>query len=87
MTIIHEPSRPVRTDVIGEVVFMSAWQELTQTTVINENHDAVSFLRDIIEPVVYTSRKDVTQREAMVSASFIKWLGTGYGSCFLEEML
>lgn len=87
MTIIHEPSRPVRTDVIGEVVFMSAWQELNRETVLNDNSQIVSFLRNILEPITYSARKDVTQREALVAASFIKWLGTGCGSCFLSEML
>lgn len=85
MTIIHEPSRPVRADVIGEVVFMSNWHDLTRRTVLNGDSQ-VSFLRHLLKPIIYTAR-DVTQCEAMVAASFIKWLGTGCGSCFLSEML
>lgn len=85
--ISHAPSRPVRPDVIGEVVFMDEWQKLAGRMVLDQNHVIIPFLLNVLRQIVYTSRKQVTQREAMVAASFIKWLGTNCGNCFLEGLL
>lgn len=84
--IVHEPTRPVRPDVLGEVVFLSEWQKLNQTTAFDEYRKVVPYLWVIIQRSIFSGRHTVTQREATVAASFIKWLGTGVGSCFLTEM-
>jgi hypothetical protein len=76
----HEPLRPVRTDVVGEVVFMRHWKALQDSDDKPEDLDGRnSILRDILRLV----RHQVTQRDATVCASLIRWLGTNNGQAFL----
>ncbi len=86
MTVKHAPTKPVRSDVIGEVIFMRRWHGIVTTNVLNKRWQIVPFLIDVLEPVSPCRRKDVTEREAMVAASFVKWFGTSCGNCFLGEL-
>ncbi len=85
MKVVHEPTRPVRTDVLGEVVFLEVWQAWNKQ-VVDDNSRYVPFLRTVIARSVRSERRTITQREATVSASFVKWLGTNVGNGFLLEI-
>ncbi|AYG47809.1 hypothetical protein DV532_26355 (plasmid) [Pseudomonas sp. Leaf58] len=78
---VHDPIRPVRPDVIGEVVFMRRWQALQDADDKPEYLDGRnSILRDILA----MARHETTQRDASVCASLIRWLGTNNGKAFLD---
>lgn len=82
MPLLHEPSLPVRQDVIGEVVFVEAWQRLMDVPVeFPLDVDCDTMLDDVLSHYPYS----VGQREATVCASIICWLGTNCGLGFLHE--
>lgn len=74
----HEPLRPVRPDVLGEVAYMRIWGEWMGRWA-GEASDYDLPLQAILR------RSVVTQRQASVAASFIRWLGTNIGRSFVEE--
>lgn len=76
----HTPLRPVRQGFIGEVVFYEEWLKLMDTPYDYANNGQ---LGAILYPL--TGYSMPSQREASVTASFIVWLGTNCGRCFLES--
>jgi hypothetical protein len=82
--IVHEPMRPPRRCHIGENVYADRWRELMAQVPEDADYDtpeAVAHLREILSPMWY----EIGQREATVAASFICWLGTNCGRCFLGQ--
>lgn len=78
----HTPTLPARESVIGEGVFLSAWQQLMADSAQGYGegphpcllHSILSHLPDPVE-----------QRHATVAASFVKWLGTNGGRDLLDR--
>ena len=79
----HTPIRPVRSDVIGEQVFVEAWQALMskEPPSIWDTESPNAQLYAVLSRV--SGR--LTQRHASVSASVIRWLGTNNGRAFLAQ--
>lgn len=71
MTLHHVAIRPVRHDMIGEVVYARRWHELM---------NGVCQIHMVLAGYPYP----VGQREASVAASFITWLGTNVGASLLD---
>ena len=66
----HSPFRPARPDM-AEAVFLSRWQ-------------ALNVASDVFLPsILGHSRAPV--RSARVAASFITWIGSNVGACFIRE--
>ena len=79
-SIVHKPIRPVRDDVVGEVVFSAAWEKMA-TRVFNHDEEEVGVFLDLAK---YHRLPDL-ERAARVAASFMTWLGTNCGNSFLHE--
>jgi hypothetical protein len=80
MFIAHIPARPVRPDVIGEVVFVEAWQRFMATDPAFWDDPE----KTVLDGVLGCYRKEYSgQREATVCASLICWFGTNCGQGFL----
>ena len=78
----HTPIRPVRQDVIGEVVFMDAWLELMAAEPSDPDVETPNgMLNAVLAPLMAT---ELNQRHATVAASVIRWLGTNNGQGFLH---
>lgn len=81
LPLSHNPARPVRSDVIGEVVFVEAWQRLMQTATFSIfMGDDTSKLDEIL---MHHRIKPPDQRAATVCASLMRWFGTNCGGGFL----
>lgn len=80
MQIIHEPIRPVRQEVLGELVFVEQWQKLMSTKPerLDEDDD-----RTWLEVILRDMGVEVAQRHATVAASVVCWFGTNCGASFL----
>lgn len=78
---VHEPRRPVRPDVIGEVVFMRRWQALQDA---DEKPDDLDGRNSILRSILSLTRHETNQRDATVCASMMRWLGTNNGKGFLN---
>jgi hypothetical protein len=78
----HAPIRAPRPSVIGEVVMVEKWQEnmARYADSIHDECDEYAF-RALMTAFPFP----LTQRLATVAASFVKWLGTNCGRCFLLE--
>lgn len=79
LPICHNPSTPVRPDVLGEVVFVEAWRRLMDAP-LAFYADESTRLDDILSQ--YRNRPG--QREATVCASLMCWFGTSCGQGFLH---
>ena len=79
----HSPIRPVRQDVLGEVVFMAHWLELMARE-LPFDYD-IDPPNEMLKVVLWDLCCELTERHAQVCASFIRWLGTNNGRCFLEK--
>ncbi|WP_455233404.1 hypothetical protein [Geopseudomonas aromaticivorans] len=79
--IRHEPVRPVRPDVLGEVAFYTEWQDL----MAQEPPMGFMVADSHLEIILAALGGQVTQRRATVAASLIKWLGTNCGRSMREE--
>lgn len=78
LPLAHNPARPAR-DLLGEQVFLEAWQRFMATPIPFYLQDAESRLEDVLSH--YPGK--VGQREATVCASLVTWLGTHCGNAFL----
>lgn len=78
---VHDPIRPVRPDVIGEVVFMRRWQALQDA---DDKPEDLGGRNSILCGILALTRHETTQRDATVCASLIRWLGTNNGKAFLD---
>jgi len=79
----HDPVRPVRTDVLGEVVFMARWKELMDTP-LDFEYD-IDPPNQMLKKILWDVPGQLTERHAQVGASLIRWLGTNNGRAFLEQ--
>ncbi|WP_162600826.1 hypothetical protein [Paraburkholderia sp. C35] len=82
LSFTHVAIRAPRADVIGEVVMAEKWQEYMQRLApsIHDECDEYGF-RSLMASFPFP----LTQRLATVAASFIQWLGTNCGRCFLGD--
>lgn len=81
MQLVHEPIRPVRQEVLGELVFVEQWQSLMDAKPERlDEDDERCWLRLILRDMDIP----VTQRHATVAASLVCWYGTNCGSSFLQ---
>jgi hypothetical protein len=77
----HEPNRTPRPDVIGEVVMAEMWQAHMRREANDPQDDCDEYaFRALMNAFPFA----LTQRHATVAASFVKWLGTNCGRCFLS---
>jgi hypothetical protein len=78
----HEGIRAPRKDVIGEVVMAERWQAYMQRFApsIHDECDEYGF-RTLMASFPFP----LSQRLATVAASFIQWLGTNCGRCFIGD--
>lgn len=79
----HHPVRPVRQDVLGEVVFMEHWLKLMDTH-LDFEYD-IDPPNQMLKKLLWDLPENITDRHSQVSASLIRWLGTNNGRSFLEE--
>lgn len=82
-TFSHHPLRPVRSDVLGEVVFFERWLSLmaAEPDHLDEIDPPNKMLKHVLAPI----RSELADRDSRVCASFIRWLGTNNGQAFLRE--
>jgi hypothetical protein len=73
----HVPIRPPR-DMCEEQVFARRWRELMEMPSGDE------WSRGPLHTILIGYPYEVDQRAASVAASFITWLGTNVGKCFLD---
>lgn len=78
----HRPMRPPRADVLGEVVFTECWAQLMAKPGPALEECSNYQLTTILSSSMPTY---VTQRQAIVAATFVNWLGTNCGRAFLAE--
>ncbi|HEK3717307.1 TPA: hypothetical protein ACKRQV_000033 [Pseudomonas aeruginosa] len=81
MHFAHEPIRPVRLEVLGELVYVSEWQALMSQQphrLLNEDE------RTWLDVILHDMDIHITQRHASVAASLVRWFGTNCGLAFLE---
>lgn len=82
LALDHSPTLPARDSVIGEGVFLTAWQQLMVDSATGYGdgphpcllHSILAHLPDPVE-----------QRHATVAATFVKWLGTNGGRDLLDR--
>lgn len=79
----HTPVRPVRQDVLGEVVFMEHWLKLMAQELPFE-YD-IDPPNEMLKHILWDVPSVLTERHAQVCASLIRWLGTNNGRAFLER--
>ena len=79
--LTHNPSMPVRQDIIGEVVFSEAWTRLMAIPPRFFMGDESTQLDACLG--AYQRRSG--QREATLAASLVTWFGTNCGGSFLRE--
>lgn len=82
-TFSHHPLRPVRSDVLGEVVFYERWLSLmaAEPDHLDEIDPPNKMLKHVLAPI----GSELADRDSRVCASFIRWLGTNNGQAFLRE--
>jgi hypothetical protein len=83
-TTLHQPTRPVHPRDVGEMTYLSQWQAFNRASRLSPA-GCVQFLRTLVHDHVPFARKMVTEREATVAASFVKWLGTNNGQAFVMQ--
>lgn len=82
LAFTHEAIRAPRKSVIGEVVMAEKWQAYMErfAEAFHDECDEYGF-RSLMSAFPFP----LTQRLATVAASFIQWLGTNCGRCFLGD--
>lgn len=80
-TLVHEPINPVRACTLGEGVMMNEWLSLMNAESYADNWDWGL----PVHPLDMILRCPVDQRAATVASSFIRWLGTNNGRCYLTS--
>lgn len=71
MTLMHDAARAPRLDILGEVVYAQAWKDLLAYQPGLE--------QQLFEAILCNLTNEPTQRDAIVAASVIQWLGTNVG--------
>lgn len=78
----HVATLPPRASVVGEGVFLSAWQKLMADSAVGYDEGPhPCLLHDILAHL----QEPVEQRHATVAATFIKWLGTNGGRDLIDR--
>ena len=77
----HAPVHPARKSVIGEGIFLAAWQSLIA---IPPDRGLQSDHGCSLECILQQLPEVLNQRHATVAASFVTWLGTNCGRGFLD---
>lgn len=77
----HVGIRPTR-NMLGEVVFGTEWKRLLETPLEEFYYDEEDTR---LSTIVNFIREPLTQTHASIAASFIIWLGTNCGNCFLDQ--
>lgn len=78
----YEPLSPVRPDVLGEVVIMEHWLTLLGEIPEPDDYDGHN---PMLQCILSLTKHDLTQRDAQVTSSLIRWLGTNNGRGFLHK--
>jgi len=78
----YEPLSPVRPDVLGEVVIMEHWLRLLDEIPEPDDYDGHN---PMLQCILNLTKHDLTQRDAQVASSLIRWLGTNNGRGFLHK--
>lgn len=76
--LTHEPETAVRPSIYGEGCFVEQWK-----IVLNRVPDHGDGTTDEMFCTILGDLEPVDQRDATVAASFICWLGTNAGACYL----
>ncbi|WGK63482.1 hypothetical protein QAO71_17075 (plasmid) [Halopseudomonas sp. SMJS2] len=79
--LVHEPINPVRACTLGEGVMMNEWLSLMNEESIADDWDWGL----PVHPLDMILRCPVDQRAATVASSFVRWLGTNNGRCYLSR--
>lgn len=82
--LIHRPIRRPRTTFTRECMFAASWLRLMDSPTIESDRTARGYVTKL-ESILSLYPHEITQRTASIAASFITWLGTNNGSCFLME--
>lgn len=80
--LIHRPIRRPRTTFTGECMFAASWMRLMASPSVESEVYAGGFANKL-ESILILYPHEITQRTASIAASFISWLGTNNGLCFL----
>jgi hypothetical protein len=68
--------------VLGEVVIMEHWLKLLDEIPEPDDYDGHN---PMLQCILNLTKHDLTQRDAQVASSFIRWLGTNNGRGFLRQ--
>ena len=80
--LIHRPIRRPRTTFTGECMFAASWMRLMASPLVESDRYSGGFANKL-ESILTLYPHEITQRTASIAASFISWLGTNNGMCFL----
>ncbi len=81
--LVHEPINPPRACTIGEGIMLGEWQAIMNTRLKADDWD-VEEPAHPLEDILLCS---VDQRAATVASSFIRWLGTNNGRCYISTSM
>lgn len=84
LELSHQPFRRPRTDFTGECMFASSWLRLMASPAVEDDNNRRG-VSTKLELILSVYPHEITQRTASIAASFITWLGTNMGMCFLGE--
>ena len=76
----HVGLRPTR-NMVGEVVFAREWKRLMETPLEDDDYDDYRIGKFAF--IVHMTDGECSQHHASLAASFVTWLGTNCGGCFL----
>lgn len=82
IALIHRPIRRPRTTFTGECMFAASWMRLMDSSPVESERYPGGFANKL-ESILTLYPHEITQRTASIAASFITWLGTNNGQCFL----
>lgn len=82
IALIHRPIRRPRTTFTGECMFAASWMRLMDSPLVESERYSGGFATKL-ESILTLYPHEITQRTASIAASFITWLGTNNGMCFL----
>lgn len=82
LTLKHEPINPVRTSILGEVVYSSMWAEYMKPAADAEPDEAP--ICRVLANFDFDVGSRINQRYASILASMVCWLGTNGGRSVLQ---
>lgn len=83
-TLIHRPIRRPRTTFTRECMFAASWLRLMESPTMQSDSNPRGYVSKL-ESILCLYPHEITQRTASIAASFITWLGTNSGRCFMQE--